>query len=202
MYIHFLKRIIDFIIVFCVLLIIWPILLLITIWLHFANRGAGAFFTQERPGKDGKIFKVIKFKTMTDERDTHGNLLPDADRLTKVGRFVRSTSIDELPQLINVLKGDMALIGPRPLLPQYLPLYNKEQARRHEIRPGITGWAQVNGRNAISWTKKFELDVWYVDHCSFLLDVKIIILTIKKVFVREGISSETSATMEPFTGNN
>lgn len=202
MYIHFLKRIIDFIIVFCVLLIIWPILLLITIWLHFANRGAGAFFTQERPGKDGKIFKVIKFKTMTDERDTDGNLLPDADRLTKVGRFVRSTSIDELPQLINVLKGDMALIGPRPLLPQYLPLYNKEQARRHEIRPGITGWAQVNGRNAISWTKKFELDVWYVDHCSFLLDVKIIILTIKKVFVREGISSETSATMEPFTGNN
>lgn len=184
------------------MLIIWPILLLITIWLHFANRGAGAFFTQERPGKDGKIFKVIKFKTMTDERDTDGNLLPDADRLTKVGRFVRSTSIDELPQLINVLKGDMALIGPRPLLPQYLPLYNKEQARRHEIRPGITGWAQVNGRNAISWTKKFELDVWYVDHCSFLLDVKIIILTIKKVFVREGISSETSATMEPFTGNN
>lgn len=202
MYKFFLKRIIDFIIVFCVLLIIWPILLLITIWLHFANRGAGAFFTQERPGKDGKIFKVIKFKTMTDERDTDGNLLPDADRLTKVGRFVRSTSIDELPQLINVLKGDMALIGPRPLLPQYLPLYNKEQARRHEIRPGITGWAQVNGRNAISWTKKFELDVWYVDHCSFLLDVKIIILTIKKVFVREGISSETSATMEPFTGNN
>ena len=202
MYKCFFKRIIDFIIVFCVLLIIWPILLLITIWLHFANRGAGAFFTQERPGKDGKIFKVIKFKTMTDERDTDGNLLPDADRLTKVGRFVRSTSIDELPQLINVLKGDMALIGPRPLLPQYLPLYNKEQARRHEIRPGITGWAQVNGRNAISWTKKFELDVWYVDHCSFLLDVKIIILTIKKVFVREGISSETSATMEPFTGNN
>lgn len=202
MYKCFFKRIIDFIIVFCVLLIIWPILLLITIWLHFANRGAGAFFTQERPGKDGKIFKVIKFKTMTDERDTDGNLLPDADRLTKVGRFVRSTSIDELPQLINVLKGDMALIGPRPLLPQYLPLYNKEQARRHEIRPGITGWAQVNGRNAISWTKKFELDVWYVDHCSFLLDVKIIILTIKKVLVREGISSETSATMEPFTGNN
>lgn len=202
MYIHFFKRIIDFIIVFCVLLVIWPILLIIIIWLHFANKGAGAFFTQERPGKNGKIFKVIKFKTMTDERDANGNLLPDAERLTRVGSFVRSTSIDELPQLINVLKGDMALIGPRPLLPQYLPLYSKEQARRHEIRPGITGWAQVNGRNAISWTKKFELDVWYVDHCSFLLDVKIIILTIKKVFVREGISSETSATMEPFTGNN
>lgn len=202
MYKFILKRIIDFIIVFCVLLVIWPILLIIIIWLHFANKGAGAFFTQERPGKNGKIFKVIKFKTMTDERDANGNLLPDAERLTKVGRFVRSTSIDELPQLINVLKGDMALIGPRPLLPQYLPLYNKEQARRHEIRPGITGWAQVNGRNAISWTKKFELDVWYVDHCSFLLDVKIIVLTIKKVFVREGITSETSATMEPFTGNN
>lgn len=202
MYKIYFKRIIDFTIVLCVLLMLWPILLLITIWLHFANKGAGAFFTQERPGKGGKIFKVIKFKTMTDERNADGSLLPDAERLTKVGRFVRSTSIDELPQLINVLKGDMALIGPRPLLPQYLPLYNKEQARRHEIRPGITGWAQVNGRNAISWTKKFELDVWYVDHCSFLLDVKIIVLTIKKVFVREGISSETSATMEPFTGNN
>ena len=202
MYIHFLKRIIDFSIVFCVLFVIWPILLLITIWLHFANKGTGAFFTQERPGKNGKIFKVIKFKTMTDERDADGNLLPDADRLTKVGRLVRSTSIDELPQLIYVLKGDMALIGPRPLLPQYLPLYSKEQARRHEVRPGITGWAQVNGRNAISWTKKFELDVWYVDHCSFLLDVKIIVLTIKKVFAREGISSDTSATMEKFTGNN
>ena len=202
MYIHFLKRIIDFSIVFCVLFVIWPILLLITIWLHFANKGTGAFFTQERPGKNGKIFKVIKFKTMTDERDADGNLLPDADRLTKVGRLVRSTSIDELPQLINVLKGDMALIGPRPLLPQYLPLYSKEQARRHEVRPGITGWAQLNGRNAISWTKKFELDVWYVDHCSFLLDVKIIVLTIKKVFAREGISSDTSATMEKFTGNN
>ena len=202
MYIHFLKRIIDFSIVFCVLFVIWPILLLITIWLHFANKGTGAFFTQERPGKNGKIFKVIKFKTMTDERDADGNLLPDADRLTKVGRLVRSTSIDELPQLINVLKGDMALIGPRPLLPQYLPLYSKEQARRHEVRPGITGWAQVNGRNAISWTKKFELDVWYVDHCSFLLDVKIIVLTIKKVFAREGISSDTCSTMEAFNGNN
>ena len=202
MYKHFLKRLLDFLLVSFVLLLIWPILLLITLWLHFANRGAGAFFFQERPGKDGKIFKVIKFKTMTDERDAEGNLLPDAERLTKVGRFVRSTSIDELPQLINVLKGDMALIGPRPLLPQYLPLYSKEQARRHEVRPGITGWAQVNGRNAISWTKKFELDVWYVDHCSFLLDAKIFFLTIKKVFVREGISQEGQATMEVFNGNN
>lgn len=202
MYKHFFKRLIDFLIVLNVLLIIWPILLIIIIWLHSANKGAGVFFTQERPGKGGKIFKVIKFKTMTDERDADGNLLPDADRLTNVGRFVRSTSIDELPQLINVLKGDMALIGPRPLLVQYLPLYSKEQARRHDVRPGITGWAQVNGRNAISWTKKFELDVWYVDHCSFWLDVKIIFLTIKKVFVREGISQEGQATMEFFTGNN
>lgn len=202
MYKYFLKRIIDFVLVFGVLTVIWPILLVMAIWLHFANKGAGAFFTQERPGKGGKIFKVIKFKTMTDERDAQGNLLPDADRLTPVGRFVRSTSIDELPQLINVLKGDMALIGPRPLLVQYLPLYSKEQARRHDVRPGITGWAQVNGRNAISWTKKFELDVWYVDHCSFWLDVKIIFLTIKKVFVREGISQEGQATMEFFTGNN
>lgn len=202
MYKYFFKRLIDFIIVFCVLVVIWPILLIITLWLHFANKGAGAFFAQERPGKGGKVFKVIKFKTMTDERDADGNLLPDADRLTNVGRFVRSTSIDELPQLINVLKGDMALIGPRPLLVQYLPLYSKEQVRRHDVRPGITGWAQVNGRNAISWTKKFELDVWYVDHCSFWLDVKIIFLTIKKVFVREGISQEGQATMEFFTGNN
>ena len=202
MYKKIFKRLIDFIIVFCVLLAIWPILLIITVWLHFANKGAGAFFLQERPGKGGKIFRVIKFKTMTDERDAEGKLLPDEERLTKVGRFVRSTSIDELPQLFNVLKGDMALIGPRPLLPQYLPLYNKVQARRHEVRPGITGWAQCHGRNAISWTKKFELDVWYVDHCSFLLDLKIIFLTMKKVLAREGISSETSATMEPFTGNN
>lgn len=193
---------IDFITAFCVLAIIWPILLVIAFWLHFANKGAGTFFTQERPGKGGKIFRVIKFKTMTDERDAEGNLLPDEQRLTKVGRFVRSTSMDELPQLLNVLKGDMALIGPRPLLPQYLPLYSKEQARRHEVRPGITGWAQCHGRNAISWTKKFELDVWYVDHCSFRVDLEIIFLTIKKVLVREGISSETSATMEPFTGNN
>lgn len=202
MYRNRLKRALDFFIVLTVLLLIWPILLLITIFLYFANKGAGVFFTQERPGKGGRIFKVIKFKTMTDERDVEGNLLPDAERLTKVGRFVRSTSIDELPQLINVLKGDMALIGPRPLLPQYLPLYSTEQARRHEVRPGITGWAQVNGRNAISWTKKFELDVWYVDHCSFLLDIKIVFLTIKKVFIREGISQEGQATMEYFNGNN
>lgn len=202
MYQHFFKRLIDFTIVLIALLCIWPILLIITIWLHFANKGAGAFFTQERPGKNGKIFKVIKFKTMTDVRDANGNLLPDADRLTKVGKFVRSTSIDELPQLFNVLKGDMALIGPRPLLPQYLPLYNKVQARRHDVRPGITGWAQVNGRNAISWTKKFELDVWYVDHLSFLLDLKILFLTIKKVFLRADINSATDATMEDFDGTN
>ena len=202
MYQYVIKRLIDFVVVFFVLIIIWPVLLLVTLWLHFANKGAGTFFLQERPGRHGKIFKVIKFKTMTDERDAEGNLLPDDKRLTKVGKFVRSTSIDELPQLINVLKGDMSFIGPRPLLPQYLPLYNKEQARRHEVRPGITGWAQVNGRNAISWVRKFELDVWYVDHCSFLLDLKIVLLTIKKVFIREGISSNNSITMEPFTGNN
>ena len=202
MYRFFLKRLIDFVLVLCVLVGIWPILLLIAVWLHFANKGAGAFFTQERPGKNGKIFKVIKFKTMTDERDADGNLLPDAERLTKVGRFVRSTSIDELPQLINVLKGDMALIGPRPLLPKYLPLYSKEQARRHEVRPGITGWAQVNGRNAISWAKKFELDVWYVDHCSLSTDLKVIFMTIMKVLKREGINSATAATMEAFNGNN
>ena len=202
MYKKLFKRVTDFCVIFIALGVLCAPLLIITLWLYFANKGAGVFFMQERPGKNGKIFKVIKFKTMTDERDVDGNLLPDAQRLTKVGRFVRSTSIDELPQLINVLKGDMALIGPRPLLPQYLPLYSKEQARRHEVRPGITGWAQVNGRNAISWTRKFELDVWYVDHCSFLLDLKIIFMTIKKVFVREGISSETSVTMEAFTGNN
>ena len=202
MYKNFFKRIIDFTIVFIALSIIWPILLIITIWLHFANKGAGAFFTQERPGKDGKIFKVIKYKTMTDERDENGNLLPDAQRLTKVGKFVRSTSIDELPQLINVLKGDMALIGPRPLLVQYLPLYSKEQARRHEVRPGMTGWAQCNGRNAISWTKKFELDVWYVDHCTLWTDIKIIWITIMKVLKRADISQEGQATMEAFNGNN
>lgn len=202
MYKQGLKRMIDFILVFFILFFVWPFLLLIAVWLYFANRSMGVFFTQKRPGKDGKIFKVIKFKTMTDERDAQGNLLPDEKRLTKIGRFVRTTSIDELPQLLNVLKGDMALIGPRPLLPQYLSLYNKEQARRHEVRPGITGWAQVNGRNAISWTKKFELDVWYVDHCSFLLDMKILFLTVKKVFAREGINSEEAVTMLPFNGNN
>ena len=202
MYRKYLKRWLDFVIVFCVLAVIWPILLLVTLWLHFANKGAGAFFTQERPGRNGKRFKVIKFKTMTDERDADGNLLPDAERLTPVGRFVRSTSIDELPQLINVLKGDMALIGPRPLLVQYLPLYSKEQARRHEVRPGITGWAQCHGRNSISWTEKFKLDVWYVDHCSLITDIKVIFITIKKVLLRDGISQEGQATMEPFNGNN
>ena len=202
MYCHFFKRLIDFNIVLFILFLILPFLLVVAVLLYFTNKGKGAFFFQKRPGKNGKIFKVIKFKTMTDECDTLGRLLSDEKRLTKVGKFIRSTSIDELPQLINVLKGDMALIGPRPLLLQYLPLYNKEQARRHEMRPGITGWAQVNGRNAISWTKKFELDIWYIDHCSFLLDLRIIFLTIKKVFIREGLSSDTSVTMEPFTGNN
>lgn len=202
MYRCFFKRILDFILAFFFLLFMSPIFLVTTICLHFANKGAGAFFFQERPGKGGKIFRIVKYKTMTDERDVEGHLLPDAQRLTKVGRFVRSISIDELPQLINVLKGDMALIGPRPLLPEYLSLYSKEQARRHEVRPGITGWAQVNGRNFISWTKKFELDVWYVAHCSFLLDFKIIFLTIKKVFVREGINSDNDATMEDFDGTN
>ncbi len=202
MYRHCLKRVFDFLFASVALLILLPVLLLITVGLHVANKGAGAFFFQERPGRYGKLFKVIKFKTMTDERDEQGQLLPDAERLTKIGKIVRSLSIDELPQLVNVLKGDMALIGPRPLLPQYLPLYSKEQARRHEVRPGITGWAQVHGRNAISWTKKFELDVWYVDHCSFLLDVKIFFLTIKKVLVREGISQEGQATMEYFNGKN
>lgn len=196
------KRLLDFLSALLVLLVLWPVLLLIAIGLQVANKGAGAFFTQERPGKGGRIFRIVKFKTMTDERDGQGNLLPDAERLTKVGRLVRSLSVDELPQLLNVLKGDMAFVGPRPLLPQYLPLYSKEQARRHEVRPGITGWAQVNGRNAISWTKKFELDVWYVDHCSFWLDMKILFLTVKKVFVREGISQEGQATMEFFNGKN
>ena len=196
------KRVIDFTIALIVLLIIWPILLVIYIWLTIANKGAGALFYQERPGLHGKIFKVIKFKTMTDERDAEGKLLPDAVRLTKVGRFVRSTSIDELPQLINVLKGDMALIGPRPLLPQYLPLYSKEQMRRHEVRPGISGWAQCHGRNAISWTEKFKLDVWYVDHLSIKTDFKVIFITIKKVLCREDINSDNDATMEDFDGTN
>lgn len=202
MYKNFFKRVLDFCISFIALICISPVLLLVTIWLHFANKGAGAFFFQERPGKDAKIFKVIKFKTMTDERDAEGNLLPDAQRLTKVGRFVRSTSLDELPQLINVLKGDMALIGPRPLMPKYLPLYSQEQARRHEVRPGISGWAQCHGRNSISWTEKFKLDVWYVDHVSLWTDLKVIFITIKKVIVREGISEEGQATMEPFNGYN
>lgn len=202
MYKHFFKRFFDFWISLTALLVLSPILIVITLWLTIANKGAGAFFTQERPGKDTKIFKVIKFKSMTDERDAEGKLLPDAQRLTKVGRFVRSTSIDELPQLINVLKGDMALIGPRPLLVQYLPLYSPEQARRHEVRPGITGWAQVNGRNAISWKEKFELDVWYVDNISLITDIKIIFTTIKKVLHRADINSATAATMEAFNGNN
>lgn len=198
----FLKRFLDFGISLVVLICISPILLVVTIWLHFANKGAGAFFFQERPGKNAKIFKVIKFKTMTDERTADGELLPDAERLTKVGKFVRSTSIDELPQLINVLKGDMALIGPRPLLVKYLPLYSAEQARRHEVRPGITGWAQCHGRNAISWTEKFKLDVWYVDHCTLWTDLQVIFITIKKVLIREGISEEGHATVEAFNGHN
>ena len=184
------------------LILLSPLFLILWIWLSIANKGAGAFFVQERPGKDEKIFKVIKFKTMNDERDAKGNLLPDSERLTRIGRFVRSLSLDELPQLINVLKGDMSLIGPRPLLIQYLPLYDEMQRRRHEVRPGITGWAQVNGRNAISWQEKFAYDVWYVDHLSLSLDIKILLKTVEKVFKREGISSQKSATMEPFTGNS
>lgn len=202
MYKHFFKRFFDFWIALIALIAISPVLLLVTIWLHFANKGAGAFFFQERPGKDAKIFKVIKFKTMTDERDADGKLLPDAERLTKVGKFVRSTSIDELPQLINVLKGDMSLIGPRPLLVQYLPLYSPEQARRHEVRPGISGWAQCNGRNAISWTRRFQLDIWYVDNISIWLDIKIIFMTIKKVICRSDINSQEATTMYPFDGTN
>lgn len=202
MYKHFLKRVFDFIISLIALICISPILLVVAIWLHFANKGAGVFFFQERPGKDAKIFRVIKFKTMTDERDTEGNLLPDEVRLTKVGKFVRSTSIDELPQLINVLKGDMALIGPRPLMPAYLPLYSKEQARRHEVRPGISGWAQCHGRNNISWTEKFKLDVWYVDHLSLWVDIKIIWITVMKVLKRADVNNEAAATMYPFDGTN
>ena len=202
MYKDYIKRILDFSIALIALLFIGWLILLVAIWLHFANKGAGAFFYQERPGRDARIFKVVKFKTMTDERDADGKLLPDAQRLTKVGRFVRSTSIDELPQLINVLKGDMSFIGPRPLLPKYLELYSPEQMRRHMVRPGITGWAQVHGRNAISFTERFIYDVWYVDHISFLLDVKIIVMTILKVFKREGISAEGQATTEAFNGNN
>ena len=225
MYKYFFKRLFDFIISLIALICISPILLVVTIWLHFANKGNNnhnvnlnpnpnerkgwlkrwfdpVIFTQERPGLHGKIFKVIKFKTMTDERDAEGNLLPDAQRLTKVGKFVRSTSIDELPQLINVLKGDMALIGPRPLLVKYLPLYSAEQARRHEVRPGISGWAQCHGRNAISWTEKFKLDVWYVDHCTLWTDIKVVWITIMKVLKRADISNDAAATMPPFNGNN
>lgn len=212
MYRHFFKRFFDFWISLIALICISPVLLIVGICLYIANgKGSpslegggwgGLLFFQERPGKDGKIFKVIKFKTMTDERDANGELLPDADRLTKVGRFVRSTSIDELPQLINVLKGDMALIGPRPLLVQYLPLYSKEQARRHDVRPGISGWAQCHGRNAISWKQKFEYDVWYVDHLSLMTDLKVIWITVQKVLQRDGINEEGQATKEPFNGHN
>ena len=202
MYRDFFKRGIDFLIALVALVCISPVLIVVTVWLHFANKGAGAFFLQERPGLHGKIFKIIKYKTMTDERDAEGNLLPDKDRITAVGKFVRKTSIDELPQLINVLKGDMALIGPRPLRVHYLPLYSAEQARRHNVRPGITGWAQCHGRNGISWTERFKLDVWYVDNCSFLTDIKIIISTIKTVLNRDGITQEGNATMEPFNGYN
>lgn len=204
MYKHFFKRVFDFFISLIAIICISPLLLVVIVWLHFANKGAGVFFFQERPGKDAKLFKVIKFKTMTDERDANGNLLPDAQRLTKVGKFVRSTSIDELPQLFNVLKGDMALIGPRPLLVKYLPLYSPEQARRHEVRPGISGWAQCHGRNAISWTEKFKLDVWYVDHCTLWTDIKVITITIKKVLFRDDINSGSSqsATMPFFDGTN
>lgn len=202
MYKHFFKRLVDFGLSFIAIIVLSPILLVVAIWLHFANKGAGAFFMQERPGKNGKVYKVIKFKTMTDERDEDGNLLSDAERLTRVGRIVRSLSIDELPQLINILKGDMSFIGPRPLLVKYLPLYSPEQMRRHEVRPGISGWAQVNGRNTISFTKQFEYDVYYVDHLSFWLDVKILFMTVLKVFKREGISEEGQATREPFNGHN
>ena len=202
MYKNCFKRMIDCCLAMVAIVVLSPVMAAVAVLLAVANKGAGVVFTQTRPGKNGRLFKVMKFKTMTDERDENGNLLPDAQRLTKTGKFIRSTSLDELPQLFNVLKGDMALIGPRPLLPQYLPLYSKEQARRHEVRPGITGWAQVHGRNAISWKKKFELDVWYVDHCSFWLDLKIILLTVKKVVVREGITKEGQATTEFFNGNN
>lgn len=202
MYKYFFKRLIDFCIAFIALSILFIPLVIITLWLYFVNKGTGVFFFQERPGKDGRIFKIVKFKTMTDECDVNGNLLPDEMRLTKVGKFVRSTSIDELPQFWNVLVGDMSLIGPRPLLVQYLPLYSKEQARRHEVRPGISGWAQCHGRNSLSWSEKFALDVWYVDHCTLMTDIKVVLITIKKVLVRDGISQEGNATMEPFNGNN
>lgn len=202
MYKNFFKRLIDFCVALIALSVLFIPLAIITIWLHFSNKGSGVFFFQERPGKDGKIFKIVKFKTMTDERDVNGTLLPDEVRLTKIGKFVRSMSIDELPQFWNVLVGDMALIGPRPLLVQYLPLYSAKQIRRHEVRPGISGWAQCHGRNAISWTEKFNLDVWYVDHCTLLTDIKVVCITIKKVLVRDGISQDGNVTMEAFNGNN
>lgn len=202
MYKHCLKRIFDFTIALVAILCLSPLLIIVSICLCWTNKGAGVFFTQERPGKDEKIFRVVKFKSMTDEKDENGNLLPDAQRLTAIGKFIRKTSIDELPQLFNVLKGDMALIGPRPLLVKYLPLYSQEQHRRHEVRPGITGWAQVNGRNAITHTKKFEYDVWYVDHLTFKLDLKIIFMTIHNVLHRKDISHEGVATAEPFNGRN
>lgn len=198
MYKHFFKRVFDFLISLIALLLIGWFLILVAIWLHFANKGAGAFFTQDRPGKDEKIFKLIKFKSMTDEKDENGNLLPEQQRLTKAGAFIRKFSIDELPQLFNVLKGDMAFIGPRPLLPKYLPLYNEEQHRRHKVRPGISGWAQVHGRNNITWTEKFKLDVWYVDHCSLWVDIKVVFLTIKNVLS----SKDIVLTTGPFTGDN
>lgn len=202
MYRHFFKRFLDFWISLFLLICFSPVLLVVAVFLHFANKGTGAFFLQERPGKDGKIFRIVKFKTMTDERDAQGNLLPDEARLTRVGRIVRSMSLDELPQLFNVLKGDMALIGPRPLLPKYLPLYSEEQMRRHAVRPGISGWAQCHGRNSISWTEKFKLDVWYVDHLSLWVDIKVIYLTTLKVLQRDGITEEGQATMEAFDGHN
>lgn len=198
MYKHFFKRVFDFLISLIALLLIGWFLILVAIWLHFANKGAGAFFTQDRPGKDEKIFKLIKFKSMTDEKDENGNLLPEQQRLTKAGAFIRKFSIDELPQLFNVLKGDMAFIGPRPLLIKYLPLYSEEQHRRHEVRPGMSGWAQVHGRNNITWTEKFKLDVWYVDHCSLWVDIKVIFLTIKNVLT----SKDIVLTTGPFTGDN
>ena len=205
MYKNYIKRILDFILALLALICLSPILLFVAIWLHFANKGAGVFFYQERPGKNAKIFKIVKFKTMTDERDADGNLLPDIQRITTIGRFIRNSSLDEIPQLWNVLRGDMSLIGPRPLLVRYLPLYSPEQARRHEVRPGITGWAQCHGRNAISWTEKFKLDVWYVDHCTMKTDLSIIFKTIKKVLSRTDISQDVENcqyTVEPFNGKN
>ena len=196
------KRGLGFVLALVAIICLSPLFLVVTIWLHFANKGAGAFFLQERPGRNGKIFKIIKYKTMTDERGEDGELLPDDQRLTRIGRLVRSLSIDELPQLFNVLKGDMALIGPRPLLVEYLPLYSPEQARRHEVRPGITGWAQCHGRNSLSWSEKFRYDVWYVDHCSLKTDLSVIFITIKKVIVRDGISHDGHVTMKAFNGNN